>query len=872
MNQEIKILMLEDFAEDSELELYELQQTGLDFSAIRVQSETEYRQALEEFKPDLVLSDFSIPGFGGMAALAIIREIDPDLPFVFVSGTIGEERAIESFKRGATDYVLKSNLSRLGPVVKRALKEAKERAVLRKAENDLLASEEKFRAIVETTQEWFWETNESGYCTFNSPFIYNILGYSPAEITGQDRLNHMHLQDQKKMKALGVLLEEKKQGWTGLISRWRHKDGSYRSLESNALPLFDEAGKVIGYRGTDRDVTERIRQQQNIARLSRINAVSSNINAMIVRAKDHKELFREVCRIAVEHGEFKKASIGLKTNDGTVVETACAEWNKGIVKETSHCHDFSESENREAIARVLKDRVPIVINDSAQQNKTNNDDAVLTDDYRSRVILPLSIEDNIVAVMMLNATREGFFVDSEMMLLNNIAADLSFALNHLHKKEKLNYLSYYDALTGLPNRTLFCDRVNQLIHSVEADKEKLAVIVIDLDRFRSINETLGRQAGDELLSIIASRFKTILPEEASPGRLSGNCFAAAIPFTKNESEVVNFIEQKIFSTFLEPIILGGIELRVSAKCGIALYPVDSKDGDILLVNAEAALKKAKKEASDKYAFYTLQLHTRVAERLTLENQLRLALEREQFVLYYQPKMDMKSKRISGLEALVRWESPERGLVPPDKFIPLLEETGLIKEVGKWIIEKAGEESAHLLNQGFTPRIAVNVSALQLQQKEFVDQVATVLEKNKNICDLDIEVTESLLMGDLDGSIEKLNKVRKMGLAIALDDFGTGFSSLSYLIKLPIDWLKIDKAFIANMTSSPENLSIVTAVIQLAHSLGLKVIAEGVETKEQVNLLGLLNCDEMQGYYFSHPVSITKIETMLRNAASNTMFH
>ena len=873
MGQPIKVLMLEDVVEDAELELYELRKAGFDFQAIQVQTENDFRHALHQFKPDVVISDFSLPGFGGMPALMITREDFPDLPFIFVSGTIGEERAIESFRRGVTDYVLKTNLVRLGPVVRRALQEAHERTTRRKAERALQENEEKFRAIIETTQEWIWETDQQGRCTFNSPYVQTILGYHPDEFIDTDRFSYLQTEDKATMQALVQTLDTEKRGWNNLVLRWCHKDGSYRSLESNAIPLLDSEGNVIGYRGTDHDVTERMRQEEKIARLSRINTVSSSINATIVRMRNRQELFNDACRIAIQQGEFKMAWIGLVDPISLKIKPAawggCGEnFIDTIGVKPKHFpddHGTAERacrEKRPIVANSLETDLPIVHKESSSP-KT----------YRSLIALPLEVGGKVVAVMMLYALPADFFDDQELKLLNNLAADISFALDHLEKEERLSYLSYYDALTGLPNRTLFCDRLNQLIHAAGLEKSKVALLVIDIERFRNINETLGRHAGDELLTLIARRLETLLPDGTGPARITSDCFAVAFPCATEESAIAHMVEEKVLGSFLQPLMIANVEVRTPAKFGIALFPNDGLDGDALIMNAEAALKKAK-DFGDKYSFYTPQMHTRIAKRLTLENKLRRALEEKQFVLHYQPKVDLKTSRVTGLETLIRWQSPEYGLVSPDTFIPLLEETGLIVEVGRWVMEKAAADHRALLDKGLSPpRIAINVSALQLRQKGFVDEIAHAIEKvDGDDCDLDIEVTESLIMDDLEGSIEKLQEIRRMGVTVALDDFGTGFSSLGYLIRLPVDCLKIDRTFIVNMANHANSVAIVSAVISLAHSLNLKVVAEGVETLEQANLLELLKCDEIQGYFFSHPVPLPQIETMLKEVQINKALH
>jgi EAL domain-containing protein (putative c-di-GMP-specific phosphodiesterase class I) len=321
--------------------------------------------------------------------------------------------------------------------------------------------------------------------------------------------------------------------------------------------------------------------------------------------------------------------------------------------------------------------------------------------------------------------------------------------------------------------------------------------------------------------------------------------------------------------FLEhPFRLNDAVFRIAAKVGVALFPDDGADADTLFKNAESALKKAKL-SGDKHLFYAPEFNAQIAQKLTLENKLHRALEQGQLVLHYQPKVNLKSGQICGLEALMRWNDPETGLVPPMKFIPLLEETGMILEAGRWALAKAASDSLAWQSKGLRVlRIAVNVSPIQLQQKDFVGMVAQVISGAGNTAvELELEITESLIMQDIEANIQKLRGIREMGIEVAIDDFGTGYSSLSYIAKLPVNALKIDRAFIINMTSNSDDLSIVSTIISLAHSLNLRVIAEGVETEEQANLLRLLKCDEIQGYLFSPAVPAERIEEFLREKKS-----
>jgi len=492
-------------------------------------------------------------------------------------------------------------------------------------------------------------------------------------------------------------------------------------------------------------------------------------------------------------------------------------------------------------------------------------EAALQRGYHSLVVLPLVVDAKVVGVFVLYAPETGFFDADEMKLLIEMAGDISFAMDHLQKAERLNYLAYYDVLTGLPNRELFFNRLNQLLLAAGKDNATVAVLVLDLERFRAINDTLGRQGGDALLKQVAERLSEAGLDLA---RLSADCFAVALTNLRKEADAAYILERRIIASLHRPFVVEGIELRISAKAGIALFPADGADAETLFRNAEAALKKAKL-SGDQYLFYTPEINARVTEKLTLENKLRLALEQQQFVLHYQPVIELKNRRISGLEALIRWNDPDTGLIPPLMFIPLLEETGMILDVGRWALEQAMKDFRRWQADGLQPpRIAVNVSAIQLRNKDFVGLVERVLNSAGGAADcLELEITESLIMQDVEANIEKLRAIRNMGVTIAIDDFGTGYSSLSYIARLPLNTLKIDVAFVVNMVRQPDDLSIVTAIISLAHSLNLRVVAEGVETEEQANLLRLFKCEEVQGFLFSPAVPAEQIEIFLREKKS-----
>jgi diguanylate cyclase (GGDEF)-like protein len=479
----------------------------------------------------------------------------------------------------------------------------------------------------------------------------------------------------------------------------------------------------------------------------------------------------------------------------------------------------------------------------------------------SIAILPLIVSDEAVGVLALYASENEFFHEEELKLLTDLAGDIAFAVDHIEKAEKLNYLAYYDVLTGLANRSLFLERVAQYARSAVSGGHKLALCLIDLERFKNINDSLGQPAGDALLRQVAEWLTGNVPDANLLARVGADHFAVVLPVVKQEGDVARLIEKAMKAFLDHPFRLNDAVFRIAAKVGVAIFPDDGADADTLFKKAEAALKKAK-VSDDRYLFYTQKMTEAVAGRLTLENQLRQALDNEEFVLHYQPKVNLASGKLTSAEALIRWNDPRTGLVPPGRFIPILEETGLIYEVGRWALRKAIEDYLRWRAAGLAAvRIAVNVSPLQLRHRGFIAEIKEAIGIDVHAAaGLELEITESMIMDDVTRSVGSLQAVRAMGVTIAIDDFGTGFSSLGYLSKLPVDRLKIDRSFVMGMAAAPEGLALVSTIINLAHVLKLNVVAEGVETEEQSHLLRLLNCDEMQGFLFSKAVPREIFET------------
>ena len=687
----VRVVLAEDVPADAELALRELKRAGLRVRHVLADTEQTFERALREFAPDIILSDFSMPGFDGMAALAMAHELTPETPFIFVSATIGEEYAIRALKSGATDYVLKTNLMRLPAAVERALAEAQERRDRLRTEVELELARERLTTIFNSLPDTLWSLDaKSRRFLYVSPAASAVFGIGPEALIADPDLQAelIHEDDRPAVAQAWDRIEE--QGGFDLDYRIVREAGEVRWINNRARVVRNSSGGAERIDGLARDITEKVEQ-----------------------------------------------------------------------------------------------------------------------------------------------------------------------------RERISYLARYDSLTGLPNRTLFHERLNQAVELARGEAQLLALALIDIERFKAINDSLGKQAGDRVLQEIGTRLQNAAGDIQRVARLGPDLFGLLFGHIADPQEAARRMDAGARALFAAPIQIDGRELRIAAKAGIAVFPGDGADADALLRNSEAALKRAK-ETGDRYLFYAPEINAQVSEQVELEHRLRKAVEQGELFLHFQPKFELATRRIVGVEALMRWRSPDGSLVSPAKFVPVLEQTGLIFEAGQQVLAAAKRTHADWKARGLNPpRIAVNVSALQLRRKSFVADVCEALgEMGADGGGVDLEVTESLLMHDVDESIRKLRELRERGLRMALDDFGTGYSSLAYLAKLPLDTLKIDRSFVHGMTEHADTTTIITTIISLAQALRLKVVAEGVETEQQAELLRRLRCDQVQGFLFSPPVPAEKLETLL----------
>ena len=690
----LRALIVEDSEDDMLLLLAELRRGGYHVDHTRVESEEEMVAALEGPSWDIVIADYSMPRFSGLRALEITLEImtnrSCDLPFIIVSGNIGEDTAVEAMKAGARDYLIKGKLARLVPAVQRELREAVVRREHRLGEVALRNSEELFRQLAGNIPELLWITDAAlKRLIYISPAFERIWGRKaePLYLDPASWLDAVHPGDHARVRAgrrkalFGDYNEEFRITWADGTTRWVHE---------RAFPVRDASGAVYRIAGITEDITER-----------------------------------------------KKS------------------------------------------------------------------------------------------------------------------------------EERLTYLAHYDHLSGLPNRALFQDRLAQGLAQSEREGWITAVVFIDLDRFKVINDTLGHAAGDKLIIAVAHRLSDTVRSGDTVSRLGGDEFALILQnLTRGQNAGV--VAQKVIEMLAEPFDLDGHEIFVTASIGITLYPIDSGVPEALLKNADSAMYRAKQLGRNNFQFYTTEMNARSGENLHLENSLRHALNREEFLLHYQPKADVRTGRIIGVEALMRWQHPEFGMVSPGKFIPLLEETGLIVPAGEWVVRTACEQLRVWQREGLqVVPISVNVSGRQFQHKDLVQSITGIItDAGIDPGLIELELTESSLMTNPHEANILLHSLKAFGVQISVDDFGTGYSSLAYLKRFRIDSLKIDRSFVHDVTHDNDDAAIVRAVITLAHSLKLNVVAEGVETEEQLEFLINNGCDQIQGYLLSVPLPASACTQLL----------
>jgi len=580
------------------------------------------------------------------------------------------------------------------------------------------------------------------------------------------------------------------------------------------------------------------------------------INQEIIRAHKVEEIYENTAKILVNEkifdfvwiGEVKNKDIVLKYSYGDSaitkkIEEDIEKFKKNYIKNVIATNEPFETDKLEKYEKLYEYKISIPI-------------------FKNEYSLSTIINHSRIRAVMVGYFKDKTDFDPHLInLLKQVAHDMGYAINMIISKENIEYLAYYDILTNLPNRRFFLEQLDSVLKILHQKSQYGVLVLIDIDNFKKINESLGYHLGDLILINIKNRLKELLTPFDLIARIGSDEFAIFLTKIKNENELFHILKEKL-NNFEFLFEVDSKKVLVTLNVGVAFFPKDAKTKEDLFAKAEKSLNESKKSGKRFYV-YNSKLDNNMLERIEIESELMQAIENDEFEMYYQPIIDIKNKKIYSFEALLRWISPKRGVVSPVKFIPILEETGLINEVGGLVLNKVCD----FLEKTEDVKISINISVKQLLNKNFIDDLLNNLKKYSfNNERLIIEITESMLMENINAFIYDVFKLNAEGIEVEIDDFGTGYSSLAYLKRLPVDALKIDKTFIKDIVKNVDDLTISTAIINLGHTLGKKIIAEGVENERQFKILKDLNCDYLQGYYFAKPMPENEAFLYLKNSS------
>lgn len=810
----LKILLVDDNPDDRSLVIREL---GREFSALHITETTEqegFNLALENGNFDLVITDYQLCWSDGLAILRAAKSKWTNCPVIMFTGTGSEEIAVEAMKSGLDDYVLKSpkHYGWLATRVRSALEQSLRKQKLLKTEVALRDSDSLLHAIIEAEPECVKIIGADGKLRYmNAAGLAMLEADSPNEVLGK-KLSELILPEYRQ--AFLTLNKQVTKGSHGTLEfEITGLKGGHRWLETHAVPLNMEDGPAV--LGVTRDITAHKLAEASSAKLTAIIEATSDFVS-----------------IADMEGRVTYLNCGGRKMTGIPPDEDIS----------STCMD--DYQPRWVMDMIRADAIPTALREGTWSGETT---------LRAR-------DGREIPVSQLIISHRGQGGKPEM--LSTITRDISDRKRH---EAELIYLANHNALTGLPNRNLLTDRLQQALIEAKRHNRMAALIFLDLDRFKHITESLGHEVGDLALKMVAEQLGGLVREGDTVAHPGGDEFALLLNEIAHSEDAARLVKKVLDHFEKSPLTVGGHKLFVTVSAGVALYPTDNENVDGLLQAAVTAMDRSQALGGNTYQFYSSEMNAKSLENLAMASALHDAIARDELELHYQPQVDLSSGEIVGMEALARWRHPQHGMVSPAVFIPLAEETGLIGQIGAWVLREACRQNKTWQDEGLPPlRVAVNLSARQFCQRDITATVAkTLADTGLESRFLELEITESMLMQDINATISIMQQLKEIGISFSLDDFGTGYSSLSYLKRFPLETLKIDQSFVRDIPHDKDDSAIASAIIAMASALGLKVIAEGVETPEQLAFLRTQNCTSMQGYYFSKPLPAEAFAQLLR---------
>jgi diguanylate cyclase (GGDEF)-like protein/PAS domain S-box-containing protein len=828
--------------------------THLGYTVVVAENGSQALSLFATASPDVVLLDVMMPEMSGFDVCLALRQLrgGEHVPIVMLTGVDEMSAISRAYEVGATDFLTKAGSWQiLSARVRYVLRASRAAERLRTSEARLAKAQQ-----IAKMGNWEWGIDRNGfYCSVETLRICGLDGQSQS-MRYEDLWERVHPEDRERFdQAMQRVIQQRTSGQ--VEHRIVHPDGTERLVSHQLDVIEDQDGRACLIAGTIQDVTER--KQAELLEVDR-----NQVLEMVIRSEPLKDILLHFVHILERQRPDGLGSVSLLKGDRLFLEAAprlpeaFAKAMNGVT---------IDPKNGSCAAAAYHSKAAVAANIDESPYWESHRSVASECQIRSAIAVPIISGSGGILGTVALYYRQALTSDcADLELLAMVGKLAAIAIEQRGLSERLAHQAHHDVLTGLPNRLLLADRLEHSLAWGDRYAKKVAVVCVNLDRFKHINDSLGHYAGDQVLQEVAERLRKCTRLSDTLARTGGDEFMVVLNGIDDPHHVSNMASRLIDG--LKPaFLIDQRELYVDASIGISLSPDDGQNAATLMKNADMAMHFAKDQGGNRYQYFNADMNAVANERLELENELRKALERGEFELNYQPQYELGTKRLVGAEALLRWSHPEKGRVPPDKFIPIAEETGLILPIGAWVLREACTKNAAWQSAGYVPfNIAVNVSGVQLLHVDFVDTVATVLQETGLSAKwLQLDVPESVLMRDFEIVTKRLSELRSLGISIAIDDFGTGYSTMAYVQWLPVDCLKIDSSFVHEVGASEEgsnrSRNLIKAFVGLAESFGLQLLAEGVESQEQFDFLREIGCEGGQGYLLDIPMSASDLESL-----------